>query len=105
MTIHTASTGFGQILVNDLDSLRCAVVSRWSATFKLISTTQSPSGEPLAFAQQRGEDLSDGCASRLTDSATSAECRPCGQVDLPTSAGVDTQRDVEAVGGSSRIIF
>ena len=46
-----------------------------------------------------------GSASRSTDSATGAECRPDGRADLPRSAGVDTQRDLDAVGGSSRITF
>ncbi len=62
---------------------------------------------PLAFAAAARRPFEQsGFASRSTDSATGGECQPPGgRVDLPTLAGVDTQRDLEAVGGSSRITF
>jgi hypothetical protein len=59
----------------------------------------------LAVTARRGFEQS-AFASRSTDSATGAERRPPdGRVGLPKSAVVDTQRDLEGVGGPSRITF
>jgi hypothetical protein len=59
----------------------------------------------LAVSARRGFEQS-AFASRSTDSATGAERRPPdGRVGLPKSAAVDTQRDLEGVGGPSRITF
>ncbi|WGR93551.1 hypothetical protein MTX20_02945 [Bradyrhizobium sp. ISRA435] len=150
MPIHSASTGFAQILVNDLDALRGpaqtdgaidkailqlrallvlahlvhgrlphvdigqlgSVRSREPLVNGVQADQHDPvpfraCREPLAFAAAAWRGLErSGFVSRPTDLARGVECRPCGGlVDLPMSVGVDTQRDLEAVGGSSRITF
>ncbi|MET4323653.1 hypothetical protein ABIC02_007443 [Bradyrhizobium sp. RT5a] len=59
----------------------------------------------LAVSARRGFEQS-AFASRSTDSGTGAERRPPdGRAGLPKSAADDTQRDLEGVGGPSRITF
>src|SRR6185437_938352 len=82
----------------------------------LVSDVRADQHDPVSFRTFRGSLAFAASARRSVersvsaswsaDSATGAECRPWDdRADLPTLAGVDTQHDLEAVGGSSRITF